>query len=455
MATIMTALTTQLFERGRADPEYFLPSHTQIEQNLRQVKTVPLGRLGRVSCSAFYPAATRLYSETGVPFLRCVDVVDFPVLSPDQPFVRIPQAFADAHRSIRHLSAGDVVVSKVGTPCFASLLSDSMPQTAMTRTVLGITHVQSQLVDPYYLVAFLRSRHGFDQLMRERELTIQYQLTLDRTKKIRVFLPDTPVQKEIGELIRKYYTKLRKSIDGYAASIAHFEKSSGIAAASLAAKSAERTSKVGLSQAFDAGRIDAQCFSPQALVYEQWLKGVASDRIGQLLAYAVKGTRHQESDSGSTDYCSIKHISNMEIVDASKCTPGSNEPSAKKDDLLLAVTGATIGKVGMVKRYPALAFSGDMLLMRANKRIDPHYLLLTLGHDVGQIQFRRWTTGSTNGHLAPHDVRRVLIPRLAAEEEAAIAKAVSDSLADRQESEKLLNQAISRIDDLIVSAKAP
>ena len=67
--------------------------------------------------------------------------------------------------------------------------------------------------------------------------------------------------------------------------------------------------------------------------------------------------------------------------------------TAKLDHLLLAITGATIGKIGIVKRYERLAFSGDLLCLRSAERIDPHYLLLVLDHRLGQVQFLRWITG--------------------------------------------------------------
>lgn len=74
MATFMTALVSEIHSHARSDPEYFLPSHTQVEADLAAVPTLPLRKLGQFSCSAFYPAATHLYTAEGIPFLRCVDI---------------------------------------------------------------------------------------------------------------------------------------------------------------------------------------------------------------------------------------------------------------------------------------------------------------------------------------------------------------------------------------------
>lgn len=214
-----------------------------------------------------------------------------------------------------------------------------------------------------------------------------------------------------------------------------------------------RFSVVGLSDSVSANRIDAQCFSPEAVFYEDWLlKHANCDRLSLLLASTAKGRQQAEAETGTTNYCSIKHITGHEIVGASKAYPAAGTPTATTNDLLLAITGATIGKIGIVNRYDNLVFSGDMLRLRANGSINPHYLLLALDHHLGQVQFNRWITGSTNGHLAPRDVGRVLVPRLAPKKEEQIAALVAESLEKRQESEQLLDQAKSRVEQLIEEA---
>jgi len=140
------------------------------------------------------------------------------------------------------------------------------------------------------------------------------------------------------------------------------------------------------------------------------------------------------------------------LTDASKCQPIADTPLAGQDDLLLAITGATIGKIGIVKRYKQLAFSGDLLCLKANSEINSHYLLVALDHIIGQVQFNRWITGSTNGHLAPRDVGRVLVPRLNKKTEEHIAELVEKSVSKRVESEKLLHQATTRVEQLIEEA---
>ena len=86
------------------------------------------------------------------------------------------------------------------------------------------------------------------------------------------------------------------------------------------------------------------------------------------------------------------------------------------------------------------------------RQLDSHYLLLVLNHHLGRVQFNRWITGSTNPHLTPRDVRRMLVPRLSQEKEGEIAALVEEALGQRREFEKLLEQAKARVEQLIDEA---
>lgn len=165
-----------------------------------------------------------------------------------------------------------------------------------------------------------------------------------------------------------------------------------------------------------------------------------------------KGRQQVEVEDGTSAYCSIKHISGGEIVGSSKANPIIATPSATKNNILLSITGATIGKIGLVNRYDSLVFSGDMLRLRVNSSISPRYLLLAVDHHLGQVQFNRWITGSTSGHLAPRDAGRVLVPRLSPEKEEQISTLVTESPEKRKASEQLLDQAKSRVEQLIEEA---
>lgn len=123
----------------RIDAEYFEPSYLKIEEKLKKLNTKPLHSYCKITSSAFYPAATQLYEIGEVPFIRCVDSIHFPVITTLQnlSFKRLPEFFINKNKTIKVLENEDIVITKVGTPCYASIVN-GFDKVALSRTVLGL-----------------------------------------------------------------------------------------------------------------------------------------------------------------------------------------------------------------------------------------------------------------------------------------------------------------------------
>ena len=207
-------LFSQIDLGDRFDSDYYTKNYLHISDQMSKVPTEKLAKLATTVASAFYPAATQLYSEGDTAFARCVDCVSYPVITKDQDskFEKIPYAFGKENKGISFIKAEDIIITKVGTPCYASILTD-YSEIALSRTVMGLTGIHS--VDPYYLMVFLRCKYGFDQLFRQRELTIQYELTLPRVKAVDVYLANDMFQIKVMKLCKKSKEFQQKSNEAY------------------------------------------------------------------------------------------------------------------------------------------------------------------------------------------------------------------------------------------------
>ena len=382
------------------------------------------------------------------------------VISPTGDFYRIP--FSIHSRMLKtRIQNGDVLLNIVGATLDvigrSAFIADLHGQEANITQAMVFLRGKRVDVSPGYLFAYLNTEYAKDQIRRYARPTGQYNLNLHEVGEIVVPLSDRGTQNRIEELVYKSAELQESSVAKYAQAQSLLESELGLDRLSFdkPVSYAARFSEVALSQAISANRIDAQCFSPAALQYEQALSRLPNVQpLRFLTAAMVKGTQQEESPDGTIPYVSIKHIQNNEIVAEGKSRRFKGMPVAKQGDLLLAITGATIGKVGIVSRYEELTFSGDMLAITANGSIDPHYLLAFLSHRIGQVQLQRWITGSTNGHLSPHDVGRILIPRLDEKLEQRIASLIKESIDKTHESERLLEQAKHRVEALIEEAIA-
>jgi len=84
----------------------------------------------------------------------------------------------------------------------------------------------------------------------------------------------------------------------------------------------------------------------------------------------------------------------------------------KEGDILIAITGATIGKTAILKRESLPAtFCGDVARIRLDKsKCDPTYVDSFLKSKYGQIQIYKWINGSTNLHLSTEALKKIVIP---------------------------------------------
>ena len=269
---------SQLTDSGRLDAEYFSKENIHIESRLSYLHSSTIGNIATVVASAFYPAATQLYSSGDTPFIRCVDCISFPVItrSQEENFEKIPLSFALEQSGIHLLQKGDIVITKVGTPCFASVVDD-YETVALSRTVLGLKNINND-IKPYYLMAFLRSKYGFEQLMRQRELTIQYQLTLDRVKSIRVYLASGRLQADVSEVVKKSITFMKLANERYDAAEQLLLQKMKI---SIPALTTNNISVKPFSESFEkTGRLDAEYYQKK---YDELLASIKKVNYSRLI----------------------------------------------------------------------------------------------------------------------------------------------------------------------------
>ena len=435
----------------RIDSEFFQPEYAFAEQRVRACDVAELGRIGGFVPGPFGSAFhVKNYDfKSRYRYIRGKDVKPFFLLSDDNRYLPA----SDFHRLSQYeVRKDDLMISVVGTLGNVAICTEEdVPAMFSCKSTL----FRSKEADPYFLLAYLNSAFGLSCMLRRQRGAIPTGLNIEDLRTIPVPRFGETAELSIAGLVRTAHKKLltaRQACDSAQKLLASelgldkliFRKPVGYTA---------RFSEVSLIQSIAANRIDAQCFSPSALQYERVLSKMPSTQPLRFLTVAmINGAQQEETPSGDIPYVSIKHIQQGEIVAEGNSRLFDGMPIAKRDDLLLAITGATIGKIGIVSCYDELTFSGDMLAIRTNGSIDPYFLLAFLSHRIGQVQLQRWITGSTNGHLAPRDVGRVSIPRLDEAAEAEIAALTRDSIVKIHELEQLLEVAKTRVEQLIEEA---
>lgn len=127
----------------------------------------------------------------------------------------------------------------------------------------------------------------------------------------------------------------------------------------------------------------------------------------------------------------IKEINNFYQIDQKSCEfisekahQAAIQSKIYPEEILFAITGATIGKVVMVPQDIGEAnICSDIAKIRIDKsKIDPYYIFSYLSSDLGQLQIRSRISGSTNEHLSPLAIENLEIPILTKSAQKKIAK---------------------------------
>lgn len=132
--------------------------------------------------------------------------------------------------------------------------------------------------------------------------------------------------------------------------------------------------------------------------------------------YLVKGyLPKQEEKEGDNRVVQINSINMDGSIDLENLLTAKNvfksHHKLQKNDVLIVITGATIGKIGYWAYPGEYVLGGDLVKFQVDEaKFDPYFIYAFLRCKPSQIEIKRNITGATNGHLAPEDIKHILVP---------------------------------------------
>lgn len=424
----------------RIDAEYFSRVDLQIQSKLRQKGASELRDFCDFVASAFYPAATQLYEIGDTPFVRCVDCISHPIITHDQDdtFEKIPRAFIEENKGVSFLGRNDIVLTKVGTPCFASLIGEH-EYVALSRTVMGLQSVHD--IDPRYLMVFLRSRYGFAQLMRQRELTIQYQLTLERVKRILVYRPDARVEKAICSIVDRYQEIVSRSRRTYQEAEDLLRNELGFANWN---PTHGGVSTKPFSEVTSVGRIDAEYFQPKFDAIEAKIRARFSD-IVCASEFLVEGLCKSDDDKVER-YIELADIGVNGTVESCTKAEFADLPSRARQRvsegqvIVSSIEGSLKSCALITSDFDGALCSTGFHRFQTDK-INPETLLLLFKSWPIQELLKRGCSGTILSGISADSLEDIPLPILPQRVQSLLADKVRESFRLRNESKRFLDLA--------------
>lgn len=442
---------------GRLDPHFYRPEFKQLAATLKKLHHKKLGE-------AVEFASETWNQKDGVgdtfPYIEIsgIDTLTGEILNIDN----CDKAEAPS-RAKMIVHNGDIIVSttRPNRGAIASIDKEQDGYIASTGFAI-LRSLKTDDLSKEYLFYALRMPFSLNQMLQRSSGGNYPAITPEELKKVIIPAPSPLIQKNVVEIMLSAYEQKKQKEQEAEKQMLSIEEllftELGITFPTLIEK------QVFTLHAEDIeGRIDSYYYQPKFVQAEQALergkykliplKDLFTDKL-------VKGTLpNDEEKSGNKQVIQIGNIHRDGSIDVSETLSAkdifSDKQKLSQGDILIVITGATIGKVGLwLPTKDVFYLGGDIVKFQPKEDFNSYFIQAFLLSRFGQLQIKRHITGATNKHLAPTDVERIKIPAPPSPVQHRIAEAVKSRIAKaeqlRRESRSYVDEAKQKVEDLIL-----
>jgi len=441
----------EIENRLRLEAEFYRPDYVECHKT---IKSIPYLKL--IRCSQKITDGTHFtpkYTNIGVKFYSAVNVKEG-YFAFDESYKFISQSEHQFIHTRCPVQSGDVLIRKVGVgPRWSCVVPDDLDEFSIFVSVALVRPKNGLL--PEYLSTFINSRYGQIQLLRLNKGISQPDLHLEDIGELLVPEVSHEEQNIIAELVRNSQEKRETSKNLYL-------KAQHLLKSELGLDNLNFQKPVGYTARFSeleqSRRSDPQHYQPRFTQLLGHLADFPSKRIRDIRSYNRRGLQPLYVLDGPINVVNSQHLGPQHIdyeglqKTSEAAFAVSVEGHIQKNDLLIYTTGAYVGRTNVyLSNKPALA-SNHVNILRLNPGIDTSYMALVFQSIIGQFQTQKHARGSAQAELYPADIDRFIVPLLDSPKQIAIGDLVRNSLEKKEESKRLLNQAKTRVEQLIEGA---
>lgn len=358
--------------------------------------------------------------------------------------------------------ADDVLLSTAGTLGKAAIVTpDNLPAN-MDQDIARI-HLETEAIDPWYLVAFLNSAVG--RLQSERVSTGQVQRHI-ALGKIREFeIPVNVDQESIAKLVKEAFELQTRSESLYAEAEALLLAELGLGEWAQQQRQTSEVSETSevlasqaevlASQAWAAGRLDAEYFQPK---YARALAimGQSGKTIGDVARLAKR--RFEPRPGKPFQYIEIADVRQAGHAE-SKPIPGEEAPSraqwiVKADDVITSTVRPIRRLSALIESHQDgyVCTSGFAILKPSD--IEPEVLLVYLRLPIVCEILDLYTSASMYPAISTTDLLNVPISLPSEQARAELVRLIQRSRDSRLEAQRLLEEAKRRVEEMVLGSTA-
>lgn len=445
MAVINHILLSELEDEIRFDPQYYTPENMLFEEEIKAFQTIYLGSVASITDGQHGYFKLDENSEIRQITAKCIKEG------------LIDKTNADRLSHITHnnnlrssLAVNDVLVTTAGTIGQIGLVTEEIPPANIDQDI-GRIAIHNNGVSPYFVWAFLQSKFGRFQIERFTTGQVQTHLSLKKMKKLRI--PLLSNHAEVEEIVKRF-------VEYKVAGKEFYTQAQQLLESELGLNKLRFDKPVGYTARFSelesSLRFDPEHFYPTFKALCAGLPETVSLEPLYRFAEPLKtGIQPTYLEDGEYEVINSKHIG-VNKIDTSRlrrAAPAPYSVMASSGDILLNATGrGTLGRCAVLESDTHRIF--DVCIIRIRPvGIDPYFLSALLNTRFGQLQMELHTRGTSGQlHLYPRDARNILIWPAPESLQAEVRELMTKAARSAQEATQLLDQAKSRVEQLIEEA---
>jgi len=455
--------------KGRLDVQFYQPEYIGLEKQILSLP-YPAYKLQDLAGQIVDgPFGTQLkveeYVNEGIPVVRVSDVKTGELVDNNLVFIT-PKKHKQLIRS--QVLPGDVILTKAGAILgYSAVFPDRWNEGNITSHSVTI-RCRAEL-NPYYLSYYLRSTLGNRQVYRWGNKSTRPELNTAEVGELLTVVPPRHIQDKIANVMDEAY-RIKKEKETEAESILNSIEEYVLDKLGIKVPQIkdERTFTV-TADAIYGSRFDPFYYQPKHTIIQKAISGgkYRPEFLKNLIVDYFKGILPKFEEKGDdVNVLQIRNLTRHGDFDLSdiltaKSFYAQKNPRARlqKGDLIIVITGATIGKVAIYDMDMEFYLSGDMIRLRIDKsKANNYFIFETLLTEIGQTQIMQNITGATNKHLSLTDLlsSKSPLPPISIQEKIAEDVQVKRQHVKKlkQEAQELLQVAKEKAEQMILGVES-
>jgi type I restriction enzyme M protein len=434
----------------RFDAEFFRPEFVDVYEKVSAIPGIVF--LGSIS-KRITQGSNPQFAQSGKPCVNGKNVYFGTMLEGEPNFV---SSIEFERLSGYTLQRNDIVITlkhatKVGR---AWIVEDDEPR-IFSRNVGLIRLKQDSPIIPSVVLLYLWTKQG--QLLIDRCATggTTGQITLPMSELRRLPIPPVPedVQKEIDSLFWKSRSCINQSIYSYTQAQQLLESELGL-------DNLRFTKPVGYTAQFSelelSRRFDSEHYYPAFdNLKEKLPEHIQLVPLGSLLTSCQRGKQPIYSATGLPVLNSKHILENKITLEGNRyAKPSPDGLQIQDGDALINGTGrGTIGRTAPYLISDHQAIPDNHVTILRSSTLDPAYLSFYLNSLAGKLQVEKYQRGSSGQlELYPFDIRKFQVWEAPISIQQEIRRLYEQATESAKQSRELLEQAKSRVEQLIEEA---